>query len=169
MTFNLWSSFFASLLLIFAGQCSGKPLLTTIKTFPQLSQLQSYIDTFPSLAAALETVDNYTLFAPTNNAFEAWLKTATPKPTLSDIEATLFYHLVHGTFPVASFTTAPQFVSSFLSNTSYTNVTTGQVVQISLSEKQFPILTSGNGANTSISSTVRPSLLPSSLPSQTSY
>jgi uncharacterized surface protein with fasciclin (FAS1) repeats len=151
---NTFSSFLPPLLLAFAAKCSAKLLLETIPTFPELSQLQSYIATLPRLSAELAKVDNYTFLAPTNDAFNSWLSTTTPQPTLEDIEATLFYHLVHGIYPVASFTSTLQSVPSFLTNASYTNVTAGQAVQLSLSSSKHPVIRTGNMTNTSIITTV---------------
>ncbi|PVH78768.1 Fasciclin-domain-containing protein, partial [Cadophora sp. DSE1049] len=98
----------------------------------------------------LDKVDNYTLLAPTNEAFDTWLSTANPQPTLEDIEATLYYHLLHGTYPVASFSSSTQFISSFLTNASYSNVTAGQTVQLAVDIGGLPLIRSGNGTNTSI-------------------
>lgn len=150
---NTWGYVLIYFFAVFTAQCSAKALLETIPTFPELSQLQSYIEMLPRLSAELTNVDNYTLLAPTNDAFDAWLGTTTPEPTLDDIEATLFYHLIHGIYPVASFTKKPQFASSFLTNTSYTNVTSGQAIELSLSSSQSPLITSGNMTNTSITTT----------------
>ncbi|KAH6718692.1 FAS1 domain-containing protein [Leptodontidium sp. MPI-SDFR-AT-0119] len=136
----------------FAVQCSAKFLLETIPTFPELTQLQSYVEQLPQLSAELSKVDNYTLLAPTNEAFDSWLGEANPQPTLDDIEATLYYHLLHGIYPVASFTSLPKFTASFLTNSSYTNVTAGQTAQLSQDSRNFPLIRSGNGTNTSITS-----------------
>lgn len=139
----------------FAVQCSAKFLLETIPTFPELTQLQSYVEQLPQLSAELSKVDNYTLLAPTNEAFDSWLGEANPQPTLDDIEATLYYHLLHGIYPVASFTSLPKFTASFLTNSSYTNVTAGQTAQLSQDSRNFQLIRSGNGTNTSITSSVR--------------
>ncbi|RFU29583.1 hypothetical protein B7463_g6769, partial [Scytalidium lignicola] len=71
-------------------------------------------------------------------------------PTSDDIEATLFYCLVHGIFPVASFTKIPQFVSSFQENATYTNVTTGQTLELVLTNGSVPHIVSGLRTNSSI-------------------
>ncbi|KAH7403811.1 FAS1 domain-containing protein [Cadophora sp. MPI-SDFR-AT-0126] len=138
-------------LVLLVVRCSAKILLETIPTFPELSQLQSYIEKLPRLSAELDRVDNYTLLAPTNDAFDTWLSAASPQPTLEDIEATLYYHLLHGIYPITSFSSLTQFVPSFLTNSSYSNVTAGQTVQLALENKRLPLIRSGNGTNTSIS------------------
>ncbi|KAG4440275.1 hypothetical protein IFR05_004236 [Cadophora sp. M221] len=134
----------------FAVQCSAKFLLETLPTLPELTTLQSYVRQLPRLSAKLDTVDNYTLLAPTNEAFDSWLGGANPQPTLDDIEAILFYHLLRGIYPVASLSPSPKFTASFLTNSSYTNVTAGQSVQLSQDSKKFPLIRSGNGTNASI-------------------
>lgn len=158
MQFNSRSSFLLSLLVTFAVQCTAKLLLETIPTFPELSQLQGYIERLPRLSAQLKNVDNYTFLAPTNDAFDSFLASDT---TLDEIEATLFYHLLHGIHPVASFTEALHFVPSFLTNSSYTNVTDGQNVQLSLSNSgsKLPLIRSGNRTTTSITTPVSLRLL----------
>lgn len=149
------SSLFVFLLAILAVPGSALLLLETITSLPQLSRLQSYISQLPRLSAELSKVDNYTFLAPTNAALDQWLGAESPGPTLDDIEATLFYHLLHGIYPVATFSSSSQFVSTFLTNTSYTNVTSGQAVQLLLNRSQQPVIRSGNVTNTSITTTVR--------------
>jgi uncharacterized surface protein with fasciclin (FAS1) repeats len=89
-------------------------------------------------------VDNVTLLAPSNTAFQAW--TSNQSPALSDdqMEASLMYHLVHGVFPAVSFSKRPQFAGSFLTNTSYANVTGGQRVELVSGTSGDPQIVSGN-------------------------
>jgi hypothetical protein len=49
--------------------------------------------------------------------------------TPDGIEALLFYHILRGAYPQLSITNTPQFIPTLLKNSSYTNVTTGQVVE----------------------------------------
>ncbi|KAH8811280.1 FAS1 domain-containing protein [Xylogone sp. PMI_703] len=133
-----------------AAQCSSLFILSTIANRPELSTLQSYVKQLPELSALLSQADNYTYFAPTDTAFQKWFSAADPAPTLDEIEATLTYCLVHGIYPVASFTKSPQFVSSFLVNATYTNVTSGQTLELVLNNNSVPYVMSGLRSNSSI-------------------
>ena len=122
--------------------------LSVLASRPELSQFNAYLSQFPRLTTTINTVDNATLLIPSNTAFTKWLQN-TPSLTPSDIENTLNYHIIHGTFPVASFTNTAQFVSSFLTNTSYSNVTEGLLVGLINSDGNPQIL-SGLDTNSSI-------------------
>lgn len=145
----LWIPFLA-----LAARCTALFILDTIANNPSLTTLQSYVTQLSALSAQLGQADNYTFFAPTDTAFQKWLASANPAPTLDDIEATLLYCLVHGIYPVATFTSSPQFVPSFQVNTTFTNVTTGQVLDIALRNNSTPQITSGLRTNSSITSNV---------------
>jgi hypothetical protein len=105
--------------------------LSVLASRPELSQFNAYLSQFPRLTTTINTVDNATLLIP------------------SDIENTLNYHIIHGTFPVASFTNTAQFVPSFLTNTSYSNVTEGLLVGL-INIDGNPQIRSGLGTNSSI-------------------
>jgi hypothetical protein len=123
--------------------------LSVLASRPELSQFNAYLSQFPRLSTTISTVDNATLLIPSNTAFTKWLQNTVSPLTPSDIENTLNYHIIHGTFPVASFTNTAQFVSSFLTNTSYSNVTDGLLVGL-INIDGNPQIRSGLDANSSI-------------------
>ena len=123
--------------------------LSVLASRPELSQFNAYLSQFPRLTTTINTVDNATLLIPSNTAFTKWLQNTVPPLTPSDIENTLNYHIIHGTFPAASFTNTAQFVSSFLTNTSYSNVTEGLLVGLINSDGN-PQIRSGLDTNSSI-------------------
>jgi hypothetical protein len=123
--------------------------LSVLASRPELSQFNAYLSQFPRLTTTINTVDNATLLIPSNTAFTKWLQNTVPPLTPSDIENTLNYHIIHGTFPVASFTNTAQFVPSFLTNTSYSNVTEGLLVGL-INIDGNPQIRSGLGTNSSI-------------------
>jgi uncharacterized surface protein with fasciclin (FAS1) repeats len=87
--------------------------LSVLASRPELSQFNAYLSQFPRLTTTINTVDNATLLIPSNTAFTNWLQNTVPPLTPSDIENTLNYHIIHGTFPVASFTNTAQFFFFF--------------------------------------------------------
>jgi hypothetical protein len=118
-------------LLIFASNTLGQALLSVLAKHLELSTFNYYVNASTNLTNLLSSANNFTLLAPSNTAFEQWFS-GQGNPSLSDdvIEATLFYHLLHGGFPTASFTDESQFVASHLTNATYSNVTGGQRVEL---------------------------------------
>ncbi|MCJ1359902.1 MAG: hypothetical protein MMC33_009905 [Icmadophila ericetorum] len=105
-------------------------LTALLTSQPTLSNLTSFVSLFPSLLSELASASNITILAPSNEAFSKFLNTTTI--SLNDtaaIQAILEYHVLNGTVYASEITSTPAFVHSLLSNTSYTNVTGGQVVE----------------------------------------
>ncbi len=100
----------------------------------------------PDLVKTLENSKTaITMLAPNNEAFTTFMNTASGKAASSQsdvVAAVLEYHVLNGDFPGSSFTSKAQFAPTLLTNTSYTNVTGGQVVQAQLSGSTVQI-TSG--------------------------
>lgn len=57
------------------------------------------------------------------------------------INALLTYHVLNGTYPASAFTNTSQFIPTMLMNSTYTNVTGGQVVEAMLSGDNVTITT----------------------------
>lgn len=106
----------------------AQPLISTLESHPDLSKFNAYIQSFPSLQTTLTNLNNYTLLAPSDTAITTWLNKT--HPTQDDIEATLNYHILHGGWALASFSTTPLFPHSYLSNSSFVNVTGGAVAEL---------------------------------------
>lgn len=111
-----------------AATASAQSLTNALAGQPSLSNLTTYLGLFPSLVTQLEGLKNVTLLAPNNQAFEALLAN---NPALASdtglIEAVLTYHVLNGSY--ANFSTTPSFIHTALMNTTYSNVTGGQVVE----------------------------------------
>lgn len=108
----------------------AQTLVSSLETRPELVLFNDYIQSIPTLLNTLTNITNYTLLAPSDTAMTRWLNETSPSPTQDEIEATLNYHILHGGYSLGSFSTVPQFASSYLSNSSFTNVTGGAVVEL---------------------------------------
>lgn len=140
--------------LIFVSQVRSQALLSVLQEHSELSTFNHYVNTSTSLTSLLSTADNVTLLAPSNTAFEEWLSNQSPALSDDQIEASLMYHLIHGVFPAVSFSKRPQFAGSFLTNTSYANVTGGQRVELASGSNGNPQIVSGNQSVSGITTTV---------------
>ncbi|TVY78341.1 Fasciclin-like arabinogalactan protein [Lachnellula suecica] len=120
-------------------------LLQAIGNYPQLSTLNTYITNSSNVTNLLSNANNFTFLAPSNTAIADFL-TGTKDNVLTEglLEATVQYSLLRGGYPKLSFTTAPQFPATSLSNASYTNVTAGQAVELLLDSNGAPQIMSGN-------------------------
>jgi uncharacterized surface protein with fasciclin (FAS1) repeats len=106
-------------------------LTAALSSTPELSNLTQTLALFSELVAVLGQTPNITLLAPSNEAF-AELASGPMAAALQDtslITAVLQYHVLNGTYYAANVTDTPSFIPTALTNTSYTNVTGGQVVE----------------------------------------
>ncbi|KAG4434343.1 hypothetical protein IFR05_010188 [Cadophora sp. M221] len=104
--------------------------LEAIQQNSDLSSVYSYINTSASFSDLLNSTSAFTFLAPTNQAIEEW-NSSQENLSQAVIDSTLQYHLLNVSFPSVSLTTQPQFVQSYLTNSSYSNVTIspeGQIV-----------------------------------------
>ncbi|KAK0114706.1 hypothetical protein ONS95_014191 [Cadophora gregata] len=100
-----------------------------------LSSLTSLISANPSLLEALGSAQNITILAPSNDALAGFLNSTAGAAAATDpgaVAALLTYHVLNGTYPASAFTNTSQFIPSLLTNSSFTNVTGGQVVEARL-------------------------------------
>ena len=96
-----------------------------------LSGLTNLLSMYPDLAQQVASAENVTLFAPNNAAIEALTQSGTfSSLTESDIGNILMYHIVPAVLYSSQVTSTPAFVNTDLTNSTYTNVTGGQVVGI---------------------------------------
>jgi hypothetical protein len=110
----------------FGEVVSCQRISEVLSSQPQLSSLATQLEAFPSLAQQFDNAENFTFLAPSNNAITAWL---TAIRSQDYIRATLEYHFLNGTYPIASLSNTPQFIPTSLTNVSYANVTGGQRVE----------------------------------------
>jgi len=137
-------------LFIFSSDVLGQAILSVLQTYPQLSEFNSYVNASTNITNLLSSANNFTLLAPSNNAFEDWFSSQTSTPSQDVVEATLLYHLLHGGFPTTSFSNETQFVPSYLTNATYSNVTGGQRVELATGSGGQPELLSNNMTVTTI-------------------
>lgn len=86
-----------------------------------------------ALTTSLTNARNITILAPSNDAFTKFLSTPTGQAASNDpgmLTALLQYHVLVGAHPSSGLNTS-LYAHSMLTNTTYTNVTNGQVVQLS--------------------------------------
>jgi len=124
----------------------SQALLSVLQQHPELSTFNHYVNSSSTLTSLLSSANDITLLAPSNDALHTWYEEqSTSVPLNSDqIEAVLIYHVLHGVFPTVSLSTEPQFASSFLTDTQYTNVTSGQAVELLATVDGDPQIVSGN-------------------------
>jgi uncharacterized surface protein with fasciclin (FAS1) repeats len=145
-----------------AQDSAPQDLATTLSNTPELANLTSILQSQPALVEALSQAQDITILAPSNNAFEQLLSTEEGKAVAADpgaLAALLTYHVLNGTFRAADITETPAFVPTLLTNTTYTNVTGGQVVK-AVADGENVRFFSGLFGNSTVTTAVRP-LFPS--------
>ncbi len=144
-----------SCFLVSVSSVFGLAVLSVLKTHPELSTLNYHINQSSTFSNLLSSAENFTFLAPSNSAFDDWFSSSGTTDTTPDIiEAFLTYHLLNGGFPTISFQQEPQFVHTTLTDSSYANVTGGQVVEIMSNNGQAQVV-SGNKTVTNIDTLVR--------------
>lgn len=117
--------------LISAQETGTQNLTTVLTSAPNLSNLTSIVSSMPMLLDALVNANNITILAPSDAAFME-LMNSPMGSALNDtglVTALLQYHVLQGVIMAKDITATPAFVPTLLSNTSYANVTGGQVVE----------------------------------------
>jgi len=141
-------------LLLLPSQAAAQTILSVLGQQGDLSMLNSFIDSSPAISRLLSTASNFTFLAPSNAAINAWLAMpGTTSLTTDEVEALISYHLLHGIFPVASFSQIPIFPNGNLNNLTFENVTGGQTVEL-LQTPTGPSFISGNATISTISKAV---------------
>lgn len=117
-----------------AAQDNGtsQDLNATLSSQPNLSNLTTFLNLNPQLIEQLSNASNLTVLAPSDEAFAALANSSAGEALATDpslIGALLQYHILNGTFTSQSITNESTFVPTLLTNSSYTNVTGGQVVE----------------------------------------
>jgi uncharacterized surface protein with fasciclin (FAS1) repeats len=110
---------------------ADEDLLTALSEHSSLTKFTSLISNYSSLLATAEAGD-MTILAPTDEAFDTFFSDATTATNFSsydEVEALLSYHILRGVHSQASISSTPSFIPTLLTNSSYANVTGGQVVE----------------------------------------
>ncbi|SMR49590.1 unnamed protein product [Zymoseptoria tritici ST99CH_3D1] len=111
-------------------------LAAALNSTESLSSLNTLLGQYPDLLATLAGLTNTSIFAPSNEALETLMAQdgfAELAATDGYIEALLTYHVVPAQLASANITATPAFVPTLLNDTTYSNVTGGQVIGLVLS------------------------------------
>lgn len=111
---------------------SSQSLTDALSRSNELSTLRTLLEEYPQVARALGTARDITILAPSNSAFQGFFSTSTNQSIAADpglVPAVLSYHFLAGSIPSREITTTPAFPRTLLTNSTYTNVTQGQVVK----------------------------------------
>lgn len=138
------TSFVAAGLLALASAQSNTPNLTALLgSSNSLSGLVALIDAYPNIGQALTSLSNVTIFAPNNAAIQALQASgAINNADEQLIQTVLNYHILPGTVYSSAITETPTFAHTLLNDTTYSNVTDGQVVGVAVDNNEV-LVTSG--------------------------
>jgi len=107
---------------------------------PNLSNLTQYLGLYPQIVQTLSSLTNITLLAPSNEAFTKLLSgpgAAQANPSDKSLITALFtYHVLNGTYFSTDITSKPAFIRTALVDPAYTDLTSGQVVEAVMSDKE---------------------------------
>lgn len=114
----------------------------TLPPQAQTDQAAGLIQSNPTLNESLSTARNITILAPSNEAFSTFLNASSAAPSTDVVAALLSYHVLNGTYPSSSVTNTSTIIPTLLNNSTYTNVTGGQVVS-AITNGSDVVITSG--------------------------
>lgn len=133
---------------------SGQSLMHVLSTNSALSTLYKVVNGSSHLTSTFSSLKNFTLLAPSDNAFTAFQLQSGGLPSGNDLTAFLQYHVLDGIWHASSWSNVPLFLHTSLDNPAYSNVTGGQNVELVLDPQQNPRMISGNKTSSSVTSTV---------------
>jgi hypothetical protein len=145
-------SFLLAVLFTGSVKAANQDLLSALSAQNSVSKFTSLLNNYTSLVTAANAgnktgmprsfrgqFENCTdqcrfnlVIAPSDAAFDTFFSSvtsATNYSTSGQLEALLSYHILEGVLPHTAITSTPQFFTTLLQNSKYTNVTTGQVVK----------------------------------------
>lgn len=132
-------------------------LADALKSSSELSTLAGLVpqDVLQSLSSA----SNITILAPGNSAFEKVSPQLLSSLTSNQgaITALLQYHVLNGSYPSSAIPDEGAFVPTLLTNSSYTNVTGGQVVHATTEDDKVVFYT-GSLSNSTVTTAVCPQI-----------
>lgn len=126
----------------------------------QLSSLNALLSSYPGITNSLANITNVTILAPSNAAlanftnstsFQALASSPSGNQTIADL---LSYHILQGEYYASNITDTPVFIHTYLNDTIYTNVTSGQVVE-AIKQDNETYFYSGLFSNSTVTEAVR--------------
>ncbi|EED20781.1 conserved hypothetical protein [Talaromyces stipitatus ATCC 10500] len=122
-----------STLALMPSAIAAQNLTQLLANTTELSSLNALLSSYPAIASSLANVSNVTILAPSNAALETFTNsssfhalTSSGNQSIADL---LSYHILHGEYYADNITDTPAFISTYLNDTAFTNVTSGQVVE----------------------------------------
>ncbi|EFQ99601.1 hypothetical protein MGYG_02614 [Nannizzia gypsea CBS 118893] len=123
------------LVALWATVAYARTFSEDISNMPELSEMSSYLNQTPEAKDALDNQKNVTLLALENSAFRDFVGQGQENGNESSSNSSLIrgifsYQLVKGLHNSEQITTTPQFSPTELNDEGFTNVSSGQVVQL---------------------------------------
>lgn len=131
--FNMYTKSFVLAALTARASAQMMNLTAALTSNPSLSNLTTFVSSFPALLSTLSNATNITILAPSDEAFATFTQSSMGSAlTMNNseaIQALLQYHVLQGTYPASAINDMPAFVPTLLNDSRYANVTGGQVVE----------------------------------------
>lgn len=148
------------LLLFLSVTSLAQRLSSLLEDTDPLRTFSGILKTQPDIVSALSTAKNVTILAPSNNAFDSFMKS--PMAMMADnstIKALLNYHVLEGVYMSRDFMEMPHFLPTMLMDKRFANFTMGgkQVVEAVFEDGKYNLY-SGLHMNSSVSMPVRPNM-----------
>merc|ERR1711988_1109149 len=114
-----------------SGSSGMMNLTALLSSTDSLSSLNDLVGNYPDFAAALASLEDATILAPSNDALETLMNSDAASMLDNDqfVQALLNYHVINGTVYASNITQTPIFAPTYLNSSMYSNVTGGQVVE----------------------------------------
>lgn len=158
MRFTL-ASVTASLILTTYAQQKPQDLTNLLNGNPNLTEYTTLLTSYRDIYANLSFQQDITILVPSNDAFQkipnSLLGAAFMANDSGIIRSVLQYHVLQGLHPASSFNGSFSFDPTWLDNSTYSNVTGGQVVGGVQQAGNVNIFTSGLGSRSTLSKAVR--------------
>lgn len=156
--FTTYLTVLAAASVAFAQQ-GTKDLTQLLQSNKNLSEFTTLLTSYGDIYANLSFQSQVTILAPNNDAFNkipySSLGPAFEANQSQIVRSVLQYHILPGLHPSGSYNGSFSFDRTWLQNTSYTNVTGGQVVGGVQQSGAVNIFTTGLGSRSTLVSPVR--------------
>lgn len=144
------------------AQQASKDLTELLDSEKNLSEFKTLLTSYGDIYANLSFQQEVTVLVPNNDAFNKIPYSSLGpafKANQSDIiRSVLQYHILPGLHPSGSYNGTFSFDKTWLENSTYTNVTGGQVIGGVRQSGDVNIITSGMGSRSTIVQTVSPQI-----------
>lgn len=124
-----------SLLALMPSAIAAQNLTQLLANTTQLSSLSALLSSYPRIESSLANISNVTILVPSNAALANFTNSTSFQVLASGpsgnrtIEDLLSYHILQGEYYASNITDTPAFIHTYLNDTAYTNVTSGQIVE----------------------------------------